>query len=57
MEVIPDECLGDWMEPKITTAWGVKHKLHHDFWSTNITEVKDAVDGLIDVVYKNAEVC
>lgn len=54
MEVIPDECLGDWMEPKITTAWGVKHKLHHDFWSTNITEVKDAVDGLIDVVYKNA---
>lgn len=55
--VISEECLGDWSEPAFTTAWGVKHKIHRDFWSVNAGEVKGAIDGIVDVVYKNAEVC
>jgi hypothetical protein len=31
--------------------------MHHDIWSVGLDEVKGAVDNVLDVVYKDAEVC
>jgi len=45
------------MVPAYTTAWGIKKQMHEDFWSVDLKEVKGAVDGVIDNVFHNAEVC
>ena len=55
--VVSEECFGNWMEPTFTTIWGLKNKAHEDFWSVGIDEVKDAGNQLVDLVYKNNEVC
>lgn len=55
--VVSDDCFGHWMEPTFNTAWGLKKKAHEDFWSVGIDEVKDATYSIIDLYYKNAEVC
>lgn len=56
-DVVTAECFGEWAEPTITTAWGIKHKMHEDFWSVDLKEVKGAVDGIVDTVFHNADVC
>jgi hypothetical protein len=35
----------------------MKKKVHQDFWSVSVSEVKGAVDGVVDTVFKTAEVC
>jgi len=55
--VVPDECFGHWMEPTFNTVWGLKTKVHEDFWSVDVNEVKDAANSMIDLYYKNTEVC
>jgi hypothetical protein len=56
-EVVSDQCFGDWAEPAYTTAWGVKKAMHEDFWSVDLKTAKGAVDGVVDAVFKNAELC
>jgi hypothetical protein len=56
-KVVPDECFGAWMEAPIHKVKDLHHKMHEDFWSVNINDVKDVGSELIDVFYKNTEVC
>lgn len=56
-KVVSEECFGNWIEPTIHTAWGLKKKAHEDFWSVSIDEVKSVGSDLIDAFYKNADAC
>merc|ERR1712086_1042588 len=56
-KVVPDECFGSWMEAPIHKVKDLHHKMYDDFWSVNINDVKDVGSELIDVFYKNTEVC
>ena len=56
-KVVPDECFGAWIEAPIHKVKDLHHKMHEDFWSVNINDVKDVGSELIDVFYKNTEVC
>lgn len=55
--VVTDECLGAWAEAPFYKAHDLHAKIHDDFWSVDVNEVKDVGSELIDVFYKNAEVC
>lgn len=56
-KVVTDECLGAWVETPVHKVKGLAHKMHEDFWSVDMNEVKNVGSELIDVFYKNAEVC
>ena len=55
--VVPDECFGAWMEAPFYKVKNLHHKMHEDFWSVGVDEVKEVGSDLIDVFYKNTEVC
>ena len=56
-KVVTDECLGAWVEAPIHKAKELHHKAHQDFWSVDVNEVKEVGSELIDVFFKNTEVC
>jgi len=55
--VVSEDCFGNWIEPSFDTVYGLHKKVHDDFWSVGIDEVKDAGNLVIDTFYKNLEVC
>lgn len=56
-DVISDECFGDWMEPTFKTIHDMKKKMHEDFWSVSLSEVKSTGALFLDTIYKNMDVC
>jgi len=56
-DVISDQCFGDVYEPVFTAWHGIKTKVHEDFWSLNLAEVKEAVDMSVDALFQNMEAC
>lgn len=56
-DVVSDECFGEWMESTFHTVHDLKHRMHEDFWSVSLQEVKSTGALFLDTVYKNADVC
>merc|ERR1719230_165870 len=56
-DVISDKCFGDEIEPVMETVWGLKKKLHEDFWSVDLAEAKSVGEQALDMVYGQMDVC
>lgn len=56
-DVISDKCFGEDLESIVPTVWGLKKKMHADFWSVSVGEVKDVADQVLDTVYTNMANC
>ena len=55
--VVSEQCFGNWIEPTFASLHGLHQKVHEDFWSVGIDEIKDAGSLVVDTFYKNLEVC
>ena len=56
-DIISDECLGDWMNDSFTGFFAMIEKFQSDPFSITIDEAKNVMDDIIDMKYKNIEVC
>lgn len=58
-EMLPEECLGDWMEEKQEAI----HEIHHKFfkegeiWTTSYDDIRTMVNDQMDILFKNNETC
>lgn len=56
-DAVSDQCFGEWMEPKFLGIHELKQKLHEDFWSVSVHDVKQVGGDVIDAIYKNFDEC
>merc|ERR1712048_387923 len=56
-DVISDKCFGDEIEPVMETVWGLKKKLHEDFWSVDLAEAKSVGEQALDMIYGQMSAC
>ena len=57
IDIISDECLGDWMNDSFTGMYALIEKFQNDPFSISIDEAKKVMDDLIDMKFKNVEAC
>ena len=57
IDIISDECMGDWMNDSFTGLYAVMEKFQNDPFSISLVEAKKVMDDLIDMKYKNLEAC
>lgn len=56
--VVSEECFGEWMEPMMTRAHNIHHKLHKgDIWGISHAEIKDTANDFIDGFFRNLDSC
>ena len=56
-DVISDQCFGAWMEPTFMDIHDLKKKMHEDFWSVSLHDVKHTGGQFLDTMYKNMDLC
>ena len=56
-DVLTDKCFGDSIEPVLESAWGLKKKMHEDFWAVDLKEVKSVGEQVLDTIYGNMDDC
>ena len=57
IDIISDECMGDWMNDSFTGLYAIAEKFQEDPFSVSIDETNKVADDIIAMVYKNADVC
>ena len=57
VDIIPDECMGEWMSDSFTAMYAIIEKFDNDPFSVSIEETNKVADDIIAMVYKNVDVC
>jgi hypothetical protein len=57
IDLISDECMGDWMNDSYTGLYAIAEKFQDDPFSVSIEETNKVADDLIAMIYKNVDVC